>query len=259
MLSRSDVILLRALVERQFKGRYRRSVLGPAWAVLQPLIMMVVFSLLQGALGIPSEGMPRPIFVFSALVPWTFFSNAVNRCGPSISANSGIVKKMAMTREVLPLSEVLSTLIDYVLAMVVLAGMIIVYSFLGVEIQIGTTVIWLIPLTLMTALAALGVGFLVASLGTFKHDVLFAIPFFMQLCLLATPTLYPLSKIPPNWRDVYSCNPLVGIIEGFRSVLIFGESPDMFLLSISAVGICAIWCLAWPLFRYVSQYFADVL
>ncbi len=246
--------LMWALVMRELKGRYRRSLLGPAWAIIQPLFYMVIFTFLRGVLDISSEGVPYVIFTYSALVPWTFFSNAVTRCGPSISSNAGLLKKIAISREVFPLSGVVTSLVDFFISSLILIGMMIWF-----KVPVGVSLLWLPVLVLLTGLLALGVGFGVAAVGTYKHDIIFAVPFFMQFWLLATPIMYPLGKVPERWQSLYILNPMVGLIEGFRATIIRGTAPDLGLLLVSLLGIALVWLVAWPLFRYMSQYFADVL
>lgn len=246
--------LLRALVVRDVKGLYRRSVLGPAWALLQPLIYMLVFVFLRRVLDLSGEGAPYAIFTFSALVPWTFFSNAVVRSAPSIVANAGIIKKIAVTREIFPAAAVATSLLDLVLASGVLLGMMAWF-----DLPLRTSALWLPPLVALAAALALGVGLAAAALGTYRRDVVFALPFAMQFWLLATPVMYPLERVPEAWRLAYALNPMVGIIEGFRAALIHGAAPDPALLAGAAAGTALVWALAWPLFRYASRYFADVL
>ena len=246
--------LLWALVIREIKGRYRRSLLGPTWAFLQPLFYMVIFTFIRGVLNISSERVPYVIFTYSALVPWTFFSNAVTRCGPSVSSNAGILKKMPIAREVFPVSGVVASLIDLFISSIILVGMMIWF-----RVPVGLSMLWFPLLVLLTALLALGVGLAVAAVGTYKHDIIFAMPFLLQFWLLATPTMYPIGQVPERWQFLYSLNPMVGVIEGFRTVLVKGMPPDLGLLTVSILGIVVIWVVAWPLFRYVSQYFTDVL
>ncbi len=246
--------LLAALVMRDIRGRYRRSLLGPLWAVIRPLFMMVVFGILRGVANIPSDGIPYPIFSFSVLVPWVFFSTAVNACGPSVLGNAGILKKLAVDREVFPVSAIVIAGFDYLIAGVILAGMLLWY-----HVQVGWTVLWVLPLTLLTALLALGVGMFLAAFGTFKRDVLMAGGFALQLWLYATPIIYPLSCVPERWRALYVLNPLVGILEGFRQVLALGQPPDLALLAWALPGVLLSLLFGWPLFRRMSQYFADVL
>ena len=246
--------LLWALVLRELKGRYRRSLLGPTWAILQPLIYMLIFTFLRGMFRIDSEGVPYVIFSYSALVPWTFFSNAVIRTGPSIYSNGSIIKKMAISREIFPLSGVIVSLVDFLISFSILAGMMVWY-----HTPITWVLLWIPVLIGLTTMLAIGIGFGIASVGTFKRDIIIALPFIMQLAMLATPVVYPLSQIPDKYQWIVALNPMTGIIEGFRSVIVKGLVPNFELLVVSIVGTVLIWLVALPIFRSVSQYFADVL
>lgn len=246
--------LLWALVSRDVRARYRRSILGPAWAIIQPFGLMVVFSLLRGVVSIPSDGIPYVIFSFSALVPWTFFANAVNYCGPSIMNNAGVLKKMAIPREVFPLAAVLTAGFDLLMSGLVLAGMMLWF-----QVPVGWSLLWLPLLVALTGALALAVGMFLASLGTFKRDFLLASTFLVQLWLYTTPIIYPLSSVPERWRSLYVLNPMVGLLEAFRSILARGTAPDLELLAWALPGIALAWLVSWPLFRRMSQYFADVL
>jgi len=246
--------LVWALVARELKSRYRRSVLGPAWAVLQPLCYMLIFTFIRSVLNISSGGAPYVIFTYSALVPWTFFANAVTRCGLSVSSNAGLLKKIATQREVFPVASVLTTLVDMLIASVILVGMMIWF-----RVPVTGALLWLPALVVLVWGIALGCGLGVAAVGTYKRDVVFAMPFLMQFWMLATPIMYPLGRVPGHLRPLYRLNPMVGVIEGFRNVLVNGTAPDAGLLLISLGGVVVIWLVAWPVFRYMSQYFADAL
>ncbi len=243
-----------ALVVREIKGQYRRSLLGPFWAILQPLFYMLIFTFIRSVLSISSEGMPYVIFTYSALVPWTFFSNAVSRCGPSVYSNAPIVKKSSFPREIFPASMVAARLVDFGASFLILVGMMIWF-----RVPVEWSLLWLPVLVILTTLLALGLGLGVAAIGTFKRDTAFALPFVMQFWLLLTPTMYPLSNVPQRMQFIYRLNPMVGIIEGFRDVIVKGVAPDLHLLAISLIGIVVVWVVTWPFFRSVSRYFADVL
>lgn len=252
---RRDLALLRALVVRDVTGFYRRSVLGPLWAVLQPLAYMGIFVFLRRVMsGGGGDVVSYAIATFSALVPWAFFSNAVVRSAPSIVANAGIIKKIAVTGEVFPAAAVVVSLLDLLIAAAILLVALVVTGR-----PLGPSLLWLPLLTALAAALALGVGLGAAALATFRRDIVFGLPFAMQFWLLATPILYPLERVPGAWRLVYGLNPMVGITEGFRAALIEGASPDPGMLLASLAGIALVWALAWPLFRSVSRYFADVL
>ncbi len=246
--------LLWALVRRDVTARYRRSVLGPAWAILQPLALMVLFNMIRGFVSIPSDGLPYIIFSYSALVPWTFFSNAINLAGPSVYSNAAVIKKIALPREVFPLAAVVTALFDFAMAGLVLAGMMLWF-----RVPLTWSLLWLLPLVLLTALLAFAAGMGVAALGTFRRDVILATPFLMQFWLYATPIIYPLSSVPERWQALYMLNPMVGLIEGFRNILVKGAMPPLDALGWSALMTVLGLAVAWPLFRYLSQYFADVL
>lgn len=243
-----------ALVYRDITARYRRSWLGPLWAILQPLILMVLFNMLRGFVSIPSDGLPYALFSYTALVPWTFLTNAISFCGPSIALNATVIKKITMPREVFPLAAVVTALFDFCMASLVLAGMMLWF-----RISLGWALLWLPVLVLIITALAFGVGMLIASLGTFKRDFIFATPFLMQFWLYATPVIYPLSSVPDRWRTLYLLNPMVGVIEGFRNVLLQATSPPLEALGWSAVTTIALLAVAWPLFRWLSQYFADIM
>ncbi len=248
------VDLVWALVVREFKGRYRRSLLGPAWAVIQPLAYLVTFALVGRILNIASDGSPYVIFTYSALVPWTFFSTAVSRCGPSIYFKGALIRKIGLPREVFPIAEVVGGLADLLIAALILAILIVWF-----RLPIRWTVLWVPGLLLLLILLATGVGFAVAALGTYQFDTVFALPFLLQFWMFATPVMYSLHSVPAAWRGWYVLNPMVGIVDGFRAILVQGQPPDLWLLGYSAAGIVIVWSIAWPLFRFASQYFADVL
>ncbi len=246
--------LLKALVVRDVTSRYRRSSLGMWWAFLQPLILMVLFNMLRGFVNIPSDGLPYILFSYTALVPWTFFTNAVAACGPSITANAEVIKKIALPREVFPLAAVCATLFDFAMSAFLLAGLMAWY-----KVQIGLALLWLPILVVLMTAVAFGVGILLAGLGTFRKDFIFATPFLTQAWLFITPVIYPLSTVPEAWRQVYMLNPMVGVVEGFRNVLLKASAPPAEALCWSVITTVVLLCISWPLFRRLSGYFADVL
>jgi lipopolysaccharide transport system permease protein len=246
--------LLWALIVREIKGQYSKSILGPTWAIIQPLFYMVIFTFLRGTLNISSEGIPYTIFTYSALVPWTFLSNSIIRCGPSIYLNAGIIKKMAIRREIFPIVGVITSFMDFLLSSIILAGMMIWF-----RVNVGWPVIWLPVLIFLIAILGLGAGLLVSAMGTYKKDIIYGLPFIMQFWLLATPVMYPVNQVPEKWLPLYQLNPMVGLVEGFRFALVKGINPDIKMLTFSILGIAFVWLIAWPFFRYMSQFFADIL
>ncbi len=246
--------LLYALVVRDLTGRYRRSSLGIWWAFLQPLVLMLLFNMLRGFVNIPSDGLPYVLFSYAALVPWTFFTNSVAACGPSIMTNAEIIKKIALPREVFPLAAVTATAFDFLMSGIILAGMMIWF-----KVSVGLALLWLPVLTVLMIAVSFAVGILIAALGTFRKDFIFATPFLTQAWLFVTPVIYPLSTVPENWQSVYMLNPMVGVIEGFRNVLLKASPPPADALGMSIVITAALLALSWPIFRWLSGYFADVL
>ncbi len=258
-IAKRETGLLWALVIREFKGRYRRSVFGPLWALIQPVVYSILFVLVGRVLGMRLEntvysGTPYVVYLFCALLPWTFFSNAVTRCTSSLTNNASIVKKTAVSREIFPLSVVIVSLIDFAITFVILFVLLLVF-----RIPLHFSVLWTLPLILITIALATVLGLALAAIGTYRMDVFFAVPLLLQAWMFATPIFYDASLVPADYRWLYNLNPMVGVVEGFRHALILGTSPDAALLSISLISVAVLGCLTWPLFRYVSQYFADVL
>ena len=218
------------------------------------VLELVVFTLLRGVIQIPSEGVPYVIFSYSALVPWTFFTSSINRCGPSVLANGNLIKKIDIPREVFPLSAIATSFFDFLMSSIVLAGMMVYFS-----VEINLMLLWLPILVLTTSILAFGIGMFISSIGCFKRDIIIATPFIIQIWLFATPVIYPTSSVPQKWMWLYKINPMVGIIEGFRNVLVKGQSPNLELLFYSMVITLLVLLLSWPLFRWLSQYFADMM
>jgi lipopolysaccharide transport system permease protein len=246
--------LLRALVMRDVTSRYRRSSLGMWWAFLQPLILMLLFNMLRGFVNIPSDGVPYVLFSYAALVPWTFFANSLSACGPSIITNAEVIKKIALPREVFPLAAVSTALFDFAMSAIVLAALMAWF-----RVAVGMALFWLpVLITVMTA-AAFAIGLLLAGLGTFRRDFTFATPFVTQAWLFVTPVIYPISTVPEQWRSIYMLNPMVGIIEGFRQVLLKNTAPPLEPLAASVIMTVILLAVCWPIFRRLSAYFADVL
>jgi lipopolysaccharide transport system permease protein len=251
---RQFMALMWAITLRELKGRYRRSALGMLWAVLPPVFYAALFTVLQGILHISTGDVPYVLFAYAGLVPWAFFVNAVNRCGGSVGVNAGIVKKVAVPRVVFPVAAVVTALADFAVS-----GLLLAMLLLWFGVVPGIHLLWLMPIVMITMLFALGCGLIIAALGAFLQDVLFGLPLLMQLWMLATPIMYPLSQVPASWMPLYLLNPMVGIIEGFRQVLIRQAAPDMALLGMTLAATAVIWMIGWPLFRTLSQHFADAV
>lgn len=246
--------LLYFLTWRDVKVRYKQTVLGAAWAIIQPLFTMLIFTLFFGKLaGIPSDGVPYPLFAFAALLPWTFCSNAVTNSGNSLVGSANLITKVYFPRLIIPAAAVAAGLIDFAIAFLLLIGMMFWY-----QVGLSISLLLLPALVLLLALLALGVGMWMSALNVKYRDIRYALPFCIQLWMFATPVIYPLSMVPPKWRWLMAINPLTGIIEGFRAAL-FGRQFDWPALVISvAVTAVVLVCSAYS-FRRMEKSFADVV
>ena len=208
--------LLWFLVWRDLKVRYKQTVLGVSWAILQPVATMVVFSLFFGRLaGVPSDDLPYPIFSFAGLVPWTFFSQGLSQSANSVVGSQNLITKVYFPRPVIPIAAVLAGLIDFMLAFVVLLTMMFAYGIVP-----GPEALALAPLLLLALVSALGVGLWLSALNVQYRDVRYVVPFVTQLWLFLTPIAYPSSLLGEPWRTIYGLNPMVGVVEGFRWALL---------------------------------------
>lgn len=243
------------LVIRNIKVRYKQTVLGGLWAIIQPFFMMVVFSLFFGRLAqIPSDGIPYPIFSYSALIAWTYFSSSISNSSNSIVQEGGLISKVYFPRLIIPLTPVLSGLLDFAIAFIVLIGMMLYY-------QIYPT-IWTLTLPLLVILMMLtasGVGMLLTALDAKYRDIRYTVPFLVQFWMFASPVVYPASMLPEKYHLIYAINPMVGVIEGFRSALLGNVAfPTQMLLISTSVSI-AVFVIGALYFRQSERYFADVI
>ena len=247
--------LLYFLVWRDVKIRYKQTLIGAGWAILQPVMTMVVFTIVFGKFAkISSDGLPYPIFAYAALLPWNLFSHSLTRGGASVVGNAGLVSKIYFPRLILPLSGVLSPMIDFAISFGILAVMMIWYGILP-----GWGVFALPLFLLLATLTALAVGLWLAALNFRYSDVGHAIPFLAQLWLFASPVAYPVSVVPETWRWLYSLNPMAGVIEGFRWALLGRQSPDLAVIAISSLTVIALLLAGIVYFRYTERTFADIV
>ncbi len=247
--------LLYFLAWRDVKVRYKQTIIGAAWAILTPVMTMIVFSAIFGSLiGIPSNGVPYPIFVYSALLPWTFFASALRESGSSLVANANLISKVYFPRLVLPIASVLVAMLDFAVAFVVLVVMMLFYRIIP-----GFGIL-LVPLfLLLSLLTALGAGLWLSALEVKYRDVRHTVPFLTQFWLFLTPVIYPSSLIPERWRLLYGLNPMVGVVEGFRwSLLGTTKTPDQMVL-VSTIVVLAMFIGGLFFFRRVEREFADVV
>jgi lipopolysaccharide transport system permease protein len=247
--------LLFFLVWRDVKVRYKQTVLGAAWAILQPFLTMVVFSIFFGRLAkVPSDGIPYPIFAYTALLPWQLFAHALSESGNSLVANQQLITKVYFPRLVIPISAVLAGLVDFVIAFVVLLAMMFYYGI------VPTIAILTLPLFIMFAVAtALAAGLWLSALNVEYRDVRYTIPFLTQFWLFATPIAYSSSLVPERWRTLYGLNPMAGVVEGFRWALLgrSGGMGSLVVVSVLAVGLMLLGGLIY--FRRMERTFADIV
>jgi lipopolysaccharide transport system permease protein len=246
--------LLYFLIWRDVKVRYKQTVLGAAWAIIQPLFTMIIFTLFFGRLaGVPSDNVPYPVFVYAGLLLWTFFANSLANSGNSLVGSQNLLTKIYFPRIIIPAATVGAGLVDLAIAFVVLAGLMLYY---------GIAVTWsviLVPVIVgLTTLLALGVGMWLSALNVKYRDVRFALPFLIQLWMFLSPIIYPSSFVPLKWRWVLTLNPLTGLIDGFRAAL-FASPINWTTLGLSAAITLAMLVYAAYVFKRLERTFADIV
>jgi lipopolysaccharide transport system permease protein len=247
--------LLMNLTRREVKGRYSQSFFGVAWAIAQPLAMMAVFTLVFSRLAqVPSGGVPYPIFAFSALVPWFFFANSVNSGTLSLVTYRNIVTKTYFPREIVPLAQICARLVDFAAAAALYAVLLAFYG-----MTVGPWALGVPLLFLLLVLFTISVTLLTSALNVFYRDVNPVVQIGLQLWLYVTPVAYPLSLVPDRFRFLFALNPLTGIVEGFRSVLLFGRPPDMWLVGTATIITLLLSGVSLWVFKRLDKYFADVI
>ncbi|MGZ6268872.1 MAG: ABC transporter permease [Candidatus Limnocylindrales bacterium] len=247
--------LLVFLTWRDVKVRYRQTAIGALWAVIQPFMLMVVFTIFLGRLAhVPSNGLPYPIFAYAALVPWTLFSSSLSSVSDSLVSSSNLISKVYFPRLVIPLAAVGSFVFDFVIALGLLVAMMVYYG-----IYPGWPILALPALTLLTLLTALSVGMWLTALNVRYRDVKYAIPFLIQIWLFASPIAYATSLVPSRWRLVYSLNPMVGVIDGFRWALlgVAWQPGSFFVVSLAMIAALLVSGLVY--FRKMERTFADIV
>ncbi|HEX3052824.1 MAG TPA: ABC transporter permease [Aggregatilineaceae bacterium] len=249
--------LLFFMVWRDVTVRYKQTVLGATWAILQPVMTMVVFSVFFGKLAkIPSNGVPYPIFSYTALLPWVFFSAGVGRTSNIVVSNTNLIKKVYFPRLILPIASVLGGIVDFALSFLVLIGMMLYY---GIYPR-WEALILLLPFLLLALIISLGVGLWFGALNAQYRDIRYLVPFLVQFWMYATPVIYPTTFVPENWRMVYSLNPMAGVVEVFRWVLLNrGDAPDPLMITLSVITALVILITGMFYFRRMEKNFADVV
>jgi lipopolysaccharide transport system permease protein len=247
--------LLYFLVWRDIKVRYKQTALGATWAIIQPVFTMLVFSLFFGHLGkIPSDGIPYPIFSFAALVPWTFFANGLGQSSNSLVGNDNLITKIYFPRLIVPLASVFSGIVDFLLAFVVLLGMMLYYGMVPT-----LNVFWLPLFVLLALVTSLGVGLWFSALNVEYRDVRYVVPFITQFWLFATPIAYPSSLLSQPWRTIYGLNPMVGVVEGFRWALLGTKTAPGPIIAVSSAAALVILVTGAFYFRRMERTFADIV
>jgi lipopolysaccharide transport system permease protein len=244
------------LIWRDVTVRYRQTLIGAAWAIIQPFMTMVVFSIFFGRLAkMPSDGIPYPLFAFAALVPWTFFANGLTQSANSLVHSGNLITKVYFPRLLVPTGRVLGGLPDLACSFLVLLGMVWWYGLL----QLQPVLLWLPAFVLLAFVAALGLGLWLSALNVKYRDIQHAVPFLVQLWLFATPIAYPSSLLPEPWRTMYGLNPMVGVVEGFRWALLGSERAPSLIILASALGALTILVTGAFFFRRAERTFADVV
>lgn len=252
--------LLYNLTMRDIKSRYAQSFLGIAWAIIQPLSLVLIFTAVAIFVSIPSDGLPRPIFYYAALLPWTFFSASLNTAVPSVVVNANLVRKIYFPREIFPMAAILASLFDLCISAVILAGF---YAWFKVPVTVYILlfpVLLAVQMVLMLAISLLGAG-----LNVYFRDIRTALPLVLQLWMYASPIIYPLSsvmeneKVPAVFKQLYMLNPMAGLIEGFRNVMLKGQPPDYQTVGIALVGSLALLWICYRIFKRLEKRFADVI
>lgn len=247
--------LLYFLTWRDIKVRYKQTALGASWAILQPFLTMVVFTLFFGGLAnIGSDGVPYPIFSYAALVPWTFFANSLSQAANSLVSSANLITKVYFPRLIIPVATVLSGVVDFSLAFLVLIGMMLFYG-----ISPTVAVFWLPAFLLLAFATALGVGLWLAAINAQFRDVRYVVPFIVQFWLFISPVIYPASEIPKAWRSLYAVNPMVGVIEGFRWALLGTTTAPGAMILVSGIVAAVILVSGSFYFRRLERVFADLI
>lgn len=248
--------LLWLLTQREIKVRYKQSALGVAWAVLQPLSLMIVFTVFFSWFArIESDGIPYPLFSYAALLPWTFFSTSLSSAVPSLIANSHIITKIYFPREVIPLAAVLAAFLDFLIAAAVFVLLIVVY-----RVPPSWNLLYALPLVAIQILFTAGISLLLSAFTVLYRDVRHTLPLLIQIWMFVTPILYPASVVPQRWRAWYfSLNPMAAIIDGYRRAILQQQPPQLSYLLLAAVFSCLLVWAGYKYFKHLEREFADIV
>ena len=243
------------LTWRDIRVRYKQTALGAAWAIIQPLFAMLIFTMFFGKLAkVPSDGIPYPIFAFTGLVPWNFFANGLSHCSDSLVSSANLIKKVYFPRLAIPLSTVLAGVVDFSISFLVLLAMMIYF-----QVSFSWKILWIPAFLLLSVTTALGVGLWLSALNVQYRDVRYTVPFLVQLWMYSTPIAYPSSLLSEPWRTVYGLNPMVGVVEGFRWCLLGAKTEPGPMIAVSAAMAILILISGSFYFRRTEKRFADVV
>lgn len=247
--------LLFTWVIRDFKVRYSQSILGAAWAILQPLSLMVVYSVIFSVfIRVPTDGIPYPVFAYTALLPWTFFANSLSFAIPSLVSNMNLVSKIYFPREILPLSAIMVCMVDFLIASSIFILLLLFY-----RVPVGP-VILLVPLVLLIqVILTFGISLLASAINVFYRDVRFVIPLALQIWMYLSPIIYPVNLVPERFRSFYFLNPMAVLIDTYRRTILFNQMPDWQYLGLAALVSVSLTIVAYRYFKRAEREFADLI
>jgi lipopolysaccharide transport system permease protein len=247
--------LLFTWTRRDFKVRYSQSVLGAAWAILQPLSLMVIFSVIFSVfMKVPTDGIPYPVFAYTALLPWTLFANSLSFAIPSLVNNMNLVSKIHFPREVLPLSAIMVSFIDFLIASSIFVLMLLFY-----RVPVGPAIL-LVPLVLLIQIILMfGVSLVASAVMVFYRDVRFVVPLTLQIWMYLSPVIYPVTLVPERLRPFYFLNPMAVLIDSYRRLILFNQTPDWLYLALAALVSVSVAVVAYRYFKRAEREFADLI
>ena len=248
--------LLWALGIREVRVRYKQSLLGVAWAAIQPLTMMFIFTVVFGRFArLPSEGVPYPVFSYAALLPWNFFSSGVSSAITSVAGGGALIKKVYFPRAVLPLSSMLTSAVDFLVSAGVF-GLLLAYY----KVSVGWHLVYLAPLLLLQVAFMVGISLFLGAFNAYYRDVRYVLPIALQVWLYATPVVWSMTLVPAQYRTLYAAlNPMAAVVEGWRAAVLRGSAPDAALVAAAAVTAGVVLLVGYRYFHYVERNFADVI
>lgn len=247
--------LLLTFAWRDIKVRYKQSFLGAAWAILQPFSLMVIFTIIFSIFAkLPSDGIPYPIFSYCALLPWTFLSTSLTTGVPCFVANMSLITKIYFPREIFPIAKVFAAFVDFLVASIIFVGMMIYY-----HVPLSIHLVWIPVLIVIQIFLSLGILFFAATINVFYRDVNHVVPLVTRIWMYLTPIIYPVSLVPERFRSIYMLNPMAGIIDSYRRIILHGKPPNITYLSYALVISFSLLVISYIFFKKKEMVFADVI